>query len=106
MRPVEDVRLELEKRTASRIYLGRFAAILELWINKISHKDISLIRRKLTTGVAYLNNDEAQEFIQWAEHNIINYYLPSELPKAYKQRWYPKIKNPSNPWDENIQISN
>lgn len=62
----EDLRHQLQERTAAAITLSRFVTLLHRWMRKHSHKDINQCERKRRTGSAYLDEDEATAFLDWA----------------------------------------
>jgi len=66
MKTVEDLRHQLTERTATEVTLSRFVTLLHRWMRKHSHKNINQCERKRQTGSAYLDEDEATAFLDWA----------------------------------------
>ena len=63
---VQQLMDELQQRTGYPVTLSRFVTMLHRWMRKRSGKDINQCERKRQTGSAYLDEDEATAFLDWA----------------------------------------
>ena len=64
---VQQLMDELQQRTGYTVTLSRFVTMLHRWMRKRSQRYINQSERKRLNGEPYLTDDEAYEFLTWAQ---------------------------------------
>ena len=85
MKTVEDLRHQLQERTATEVTLSRFVTMLHRWMRKRSQRDINQSERKRLNGEPYLTDDEASEFLTWAQSLDKSCFYSLPIPASWQK---------------------
>ena len=85
-----DVKAELESRTATSIYYGRFVTLLHHWAKR-NAPDFDAAKRFREQGCVWLSDDEAQRFIRWAEKLDKSCFISYPIPVLWQRKQIGKL---------------